>query len=290
MMYRVTPWPPAPYTVNFPGSRSNALVFTDLQDSGTGIQTVALVSLLQTIISRLVVRYPDPKYNILAVVPDISAIGLGAFLFELRYTTPSTGDPAKQGSKDSLDTVRGQIVEHGIKTLKASIKIGTLKVGDVQVDTTSVPLQIPRTHLPLFVAVSSVAGPTVEITQIGQPYSSEFVEPLFEATEEAVDYLNARPPQEQFTAVEGRSVEATSGRILRFFMLAAGSGRFTNAAAAAVTMAIDDFFVDFAPGDMSFEIFEANSRYRLLAEGRITVLPGGQQAVGDSATDPASTS
>ena len=289
MMCRLTPWPAAPYTVNFPGSRANALVFTDLRNSGTSIQTVALGSLLETLIGRLIARYPDPKYNVLAAVPDISGIGLKAFLFELRYTTPSSGGPAQQGSRDAMRTLHDQISQHGIKDLKAIIKIGSLNVGSLQVDTTNVPLLIPRSHLPLFVAVSSVPGPTIEITQLGKAYDEVFVESVFEATEEAMDYINARPAQAPFTSVEGRSTEVRSGKIVRFFLLAVGGEGFTNAAAAAVTAAMDDFLVDLPPGDMSFDVFEAKDEYRLLAEGRFSIPPGQQQGLGGSAANSIST-
>ena len=188
------------------------------------------------------------------------------------YTTPTTSqEAAKQVSQDALATFHGQISDHGIKDLDASIQLSQLDVGGLQVFTDQRPLPIPRTHLPIILAISWARGPAIEIAKLDTPYPADAIDPLFEAVNQAFEQLAARLPQDRFTLVRTEQEAVAGDKLLHFNMVAvqAGAGGLNNAAATAAAGAFHNFLVDIDPGDMEFEIFVTEPEYLVVAQGDV---------------------
>ena len=199
---RLTPWPDAPYCVNFPGSAENALVFIELNESGKDIQSTALISLLIALIRRLHVPYPNPNFDVVTLVPELPPAGLNAFILDIQYKLPSQEESALQATINVLKILCSQIAEHGIKDLRAEIDIGLLdNVGDVSVVTKGTPLlPIPHNTRPIFVTIAAQV-PVIEVTKIGAEWDEPTLTAVFEATQKAFDEIFARPHEEYFDSV-----------------------------------------------------------------------------------------
>lgn len=274
-----TPWPQPPFRANFPGSSVNYLTITDLDESGSYEQTLALASLLVAIELRIRdAHYPNPNFNVIGAIPDIQAIGLTSFSFEIEYTIPSEGEPAEQATIATLMVLTNSIVEHGVKDLRATIIIGGLEVGHIGIYLTDDPTPIDRNVKPIFLAIGEIEGPVIEIGNIEGTWIPSSSEAALVTLERAFNDLVERHQAERFTVINiSADVEGRPNLEARFEMRAwgAGSDLFLNRAAAAVVPALQSLLIEVGndAGNTMFEIFTTEGEYEVVAFGRVVIGP-----------------
>ena len=269
---RYTPWPDLPYTINFPHSEVNKVIFNELNQAGTDAQTLAFLNLVTHLITRLTDPNPylDPQFAVVAIVPAIELMGLSSLLVHVWYHTPTTGSPAREATLDSLAIVADEIHQHGIRDLGATIRIGRLDVGTVRIVAHQHPLLLNRVNAPIIFSIAPAASLLVEIVTMGEPYTGP-IDSIFQALNDAFNVLVTREPLATFTYVQGQSV--VEGRQAHFNMEVATFGAFTNVEALTAIAAFSSFLVEIATfvGEIHFQVYTTVPFYYTVAEGRIWI-------------------
>ena len=246
---------------------SNQLVFDELSDSGTDIQSLRLVNYIEILKMRLTHRYRYPDYDITMIVIEKPGLGIRNYLFRIRFSAEAPIPRDNMGPV--LSTLEQQILDHGIRGLDAQIQINQETVGSLNI-IFGKSMPISQTQLPLILAIGPPQTFFIEIYNFRPPSGDRAITGLFNVLWDTEAFFRTVPPEQPCDTFSKVHIgEGTEGNA--HFAVRVDDALFTNGHALRMTETILNFILEYAPGYIDFRIFNGFQGYRFVATGTLVV-------------------